>query len=468
MAMTPDRIGFYYLIENEDGKITYRPDYGGMAEYCFEKKLMGFDDAISLRFDGKKWEWLTKNSLNNFVTKENLEHIQPAHIDNFVKMIKSRCHIDDITTKSSDGFINVNNGIIDVKTGQLIPHSYEFLFKYCSPVDFDSSALAPRWDKFLEDTFAGNKELIDIAQRIFGYLLIGGRPFLHKAFVLYGTGRNGKSTFLDVLRAVLGSESYSTVSMSKLDKEFSVVAIDGKLANIVEETPNDTINAEAFKNLVGGGEIQASHKGFDEYKYRCNARFIFACNEMPVFHDKSVGLEERLVFIPFARYLKEEDRDETIYEKLMAEMPGIFNWALKGAQIMLQERKLPSYVATAAVKEQYRMKTEPLYEWFIDEIIIDPTAPNIAVKEVYDAYYHDTEDNGNKPLGKNKFSARIREIMRQKCEVLKIPYEPKERDSTGNKRIFNMMRLVRNRPKYASEIVPEHIVVSVGKPNDFN
>jgi len=106
-----------------------------------------------------------------------------------------------------------------VLTGELLPHSYKYMFKYCSPVEYSPTAECPLWEKFLMEVFNNNIELYDLAQRLFGYIIIGGRPFLHRAFCLYGNGRNGKSTFLDVLKAVLGKESYSVVSMAKLDKE---------------------------------------------------------------------------------------------------------------------------------------------------------------------------------------------------------------------------------------------------------
>lgn len=438
-----EQVGFYYryMIPQESGKmkIVESPQYKLMADHCFEKKSMCFDDSLSLRFDGKKWDWFSKNALLNFIITSNEKCIKPAHLDSFIKMIRGKCLSSVIATKSFDGLINVNNGIIDVRSGELISHSHEYLFKYCSPVDFKADAKCPRWEQFLTETFEKDKDLIDLAQRLFGYVLIGGRPFLHKAFVLCGSGRNGKSTFLDVLRACLGNESYSTVSMAKLDKEFSVVAIDGMLANIVEETPNDEINAEAFKSLVGGGEIQAAHKGMDEYKFRCNARFVFACNEMPVFKDRTVGLEERLVFIPFNRYLKEEERDTEITEKLLLELPGIFNWAIEGAKLMLKERSLPKYQSTVDAKELYRQETDPLYAWFLEEIeVVGATGEHVTTAALYSRYKQDCEENGNRAYSKDKFSKRFRGLLRTRCDELKIHFDNNLR--TRETRYFDCFR----------------------------
>jgi P4 family phage/plasmid primase-like protien len=438
-------VGFYlrHMIPREGmkPKIVEVPQYKLMAEHCFERKEFCFDDSISLRFDGKKWDWISEVALNHYVFEQNKECINPAHLGNFVKAIKSRCYIGALGVKPRDGLINVNNGIIDVKTGALLPHSHEYMFRYCAPVDYSPGAECQRWEQFLMDTFEGNIELIDLVQRLFGYILIGGRPFLHRAFVLYGTGRNGKSTFLDVLKAVLGTGSYSVVSMSKLDKEFSLVSIDGKLANIVEETPTDEINAEAFKNMVGGGEVQAAHKGFDEYSFQCNARFVFACNDMPVFKDKSVGLEDRLVFIPFNRYLSESVRDEGILDDLMSELPGIFNWAIEGARMVTGTKKLPKYAALVSSKELYRIETDPLYEWFSEELEIAQDASEITVKSLYARYREDCKENGNGAYSKIKFSKRLRTMVKNRCEELNIKYDAELKDSMRKNRCFNVVRI---------------------------
>lgn len=446
-----EQIGFYfrYSIPKDDGgvKLVDVPQYELMADYCFDQKNMCFDDATSLKYDGKKWEWLTKTAFQNFIQRENKSVIKPFHMDNFAKMIKSKCFINAMGIDQPEAMINVANGIINVKTGELIPHTYQYMFKYCSPVDFISSAECPMWNKFLLEVFENNLELIDLAQRLFGYILIGGRPFLHKAFCLVGGGRNGKSTFLDVLRAVVGSGSYSTVSMSKLDKEFSLVNIDGKLANIVEESPTDEINAEVFKTLVGGGEIQAAHKGFDEYTFRCNARFVFACNDMPVFRDKSVGLEERLVFMPFNRFFAEHERDTEMTEKLLTELPGIFNWALHGAKTILSERKIPIYEVTTAAKEDYKIQTDPLYAWFKEEIEVTQNGDEVLMGQVFLKYQHDMEKNGNRPYSRDRFQKQFRKMIAQECSSKRVFYDPKLRDKSGDFAMFNVFKYRKKSPE---------------------
>ena len=439
----PGEYGFYDLVpiptEKDPYKVKFVPMYNELAKWCFANKNICVTDKEQLRYDGKKWDWLEKTELANYILQLNMDYLQPAHHDNFIKQLRATCYMKalGINPELAVGHLNVENGIVNIADGTLVPHDYRYKFRYVSPIVYDQKAECPRWEQFLCDTFESNIELIDLAQRLFGYVLIGGRPFLHKAFVLYGSGRNGKSTFLDVLRAVIGRDAYSTVSMGKLDKEFSLVNLEGKLANIVEETPNEAINAEVFKTLVGGGEVTVAHKGMDEYQLRCDARFVFACNDMPIFKDRSVGLDERLVFMPFNRYIPEEERDTTILDKLYAELPGILNWAMDGAKTMATQRIIPKYEILNESKEAYKMETNPLYAWFREEIIVSKEATGLPVGTVYRRYVDDVSDNGNRPFSKDKFSKMIRKYIQMECRANGINYDQNLKSKDQKTRLYD-------------------------------
>jgi len=174
----------------------------------------------------------------------------------------------------------------------------------------------------------------------------------------------------------------------------------------------------------------------------CNARFLFACNDLPVFKDKSIGLEDRIVFIPFDLYIKEEDRDTKLVDKLIQELPGILNWALAGAKTMVKERMIPKYVTTAKSKENYKMETDPLYSWFKTSVeVVAITEKEITVTDAYNSYTLATEKNGNKAFSKDKFSKRFRKLLSDECQSKNIYYEPELRDRIGGVRVFNVFNL---------------------------
>ena len=438
-----EQVGFYYKYEETDKKGNLKtkvvPQFRLMANHCADLKSMVFDDAKWMRHDGKMWTHMSRTGLQNFITRENAKCIRPEHIDQFGKMIRSFCYSGNYDFKETDGLINIANGVINVHTGELMPHSPEYKFEYCTDVAYEPGAECDAWGNFLCEIFQGNVELMDLAQRLFGYIMIGGAPFLHRAFVLHGSGRNGKSTFLEILRAIIGRKSYSVVSMGKLDKEFSIVNIEGKLANIVEETPTDEINAEIFKNMVGGGEVQAAHKGFDEYSFKCQARFVFACNEMPHFKDKSIGLEDRLVFIPFNRYFEDHERDTSILPKLMAELPGILNWAIEGAKMMLNSRSLPNYQTIVEMKEAYREETNPALAWLKEHVEVSPAGQTVAFSDLYADYAAWCKANGHNAASSRKFSNSIRPSIQRRCRELGLEYRADAKNSVGTAKAIKFL-----------------------------
>lgn len=437
--------GFYrkYKTLSRDNKpvVKYEPRFMEMAEHCRSLKTMTFSDAKSLKFNGTHWDMIDKLWINQFIASQNPhEAIKPQHFDGFARCIRALCYETHIQWRPTDGFLNCANGIINTKTRQLLPHSHEFPFRYTLPIDYQPDAEAPQWYRFLTEVFERNVELIDLAQRLFGYIIVGGHPFLHRAFVLYGSGRNGKSTFIDVLRALLGT-SCSAVSMSRLDHDFSVVDLDGKLANLVEETPSDAINAEVFKSVVGGGVIQAAQKNHPVFNMRVNARFVFACNEMPVFRDKSIGLEDRLVFIPFNRYFSPEERDTKILDKLLSELPGILNWALDGAELILKDPRIPDYEATNEAKQTYKEETDPVYAWFTEACDIKPDSSFVSLDAMYSRYKDATEDDGHTPLAKINFSRRLRSLVEQRCRIEGVKYNKELKSKDRKQRGFNCIKL---------------------------
>lgn len=340
------------------------PDFRFAAQYCAQRGDMTFNDSFSYFYKDKRWVPISKNGLNNFITRTSPEHWSPFHFEGFSKSIKALCDHDSRFWLSTEGLINLNNGILDVRTTELIPHSNQYFFKGVVPVNYDPEAMCPLFLKFLNEIFEDDQELVELIREMIGYIIMGGRPFLHKAFALYGGGRNGKSTLLSIMMALIGAENYSVVPMSSIDKPFSAVMLDGKLANIVGETPGDGINTEAFKSLVAGEPMIASFKGKDEFVINPIVRLIFACNNMPIFSEHTTAIRERLVMIPFNKIFKGEDVDVHLYEKLKEELPGILNFALHGVGRVMSLGKISEPQRSSELKDVFIEETDSVYAFY--------------------------------------------------------------------------------------------------------
>lgn len=353
---------------------------------------------------------------------------------NYINNYFKRCEVDaqraGKTPNTPAGLINLKNGVFDIATGELMPHSKKYFFTNVVDVTYNKDAKCDQWLATLDSIFEGKAEIIEAVQKMFGYVLMGGYPFLHKAFLLIGSGRNGKGIVLNMLKKILGSGSYSVVPLSLLDKPFSAVMLDGSLANISEETPS-MINAEIFKNIVGGGEVQAAFKGKDEYRFKAKCRMVFACNDFPYFDDKNNSMNARLFIIPFNRtYTEGVDLDPHLFDKLVVEAPGVLNWAFEGAKALIENPIIKQPEQSVEMKEEYRQETDPVYAWFTDCVKLAYPKPTFGIltTEIYQRYKAWSVFNGHLPVSIAKFSKRLSRLVKEKFGVYDCPkntlYEP--------------------------------------------
>lgn len=426
--------GFYIEKINKNGAIDYVPLYRDAAEHIRESKSFVSDDSGCFYYVDSHWLPMSEGCLNYNITKMNSKHWQPAHLRQFSLGIKSLCHNHYGWFKNSDGLLNLSNGILDIRKGELSSHSNEYFFKYKIPIVFDKDAPCNVFGQFLLDIFGGDISLISLVQEMFGYVLLGGDPFLHRAFVLYGVGRNGKSTLLVVLKDLVGIQNYSCVQINRLGQPFSAVQLSGKLANICSESPADLgKSSEIFKAVISGEEIMMAKKFQDEFSEKVPAKFIIACNELPTFSDSSQGMKDRLILIPFNKYILPKDRDTELHEKLAQEYPGILNWAIEGAVRLLKQRALTASIAVDELKEEYELDSDPLFAWMDDNIAIDQQGFGESTS-LFERYSHDMLLQGNSPLSQNNFIKKLYNMVKIRALNQSVKVERIRRRELGRAR----------------------------------
>jgi len=232
--------------------------------------------------------------------------------------------------------LNVENGTLDLRTGELREHLRTDFMTKLSPVTFDLGADCPRWLEFLQTTFDGNAELIDYIQRLSGYNLTGVTEE-HILPFLYGTGANGKSTFCEAFLNVLGSD-YSMKAppdllMAKRSGSHPTERADlfGKRFVACMETEDGRRMAEALvKELTGGDRMRARRMREDFWEFTPTHHVWIAGNHKPTIIGTDHGIWRRIKLIPFDVVVPDAQQDKKLPAKLAAELPGILNWALAG------------------------------------------------------------------------------------------------------------------------------------------
>jgi P4 family phage/plasmid primase-like protien len=292
------------------------------------------------RFNGTHFEECTPIEIKSFAEK----HFKPSPVDRirhefFTKVVANCVVKRNFFYDTTEGKFNFKNGVVDLRNDDpfsslLSPHSPEFGFRAVLPYAYDPQAECPLFIKWLRETMSHDFKLIAILQEFMGYIISGGEYKYHKALWLDGAGRNGKSTFITVLKALIGNPNYSTLSIKALvEDRFAGEYLDGKLANFSEETsPKELSDSGPFKNLTGGGDIFAQKKFGDPYVFSNRAKLVMTYNQVPDIKDLSVGMLSRPLIVPFKRELKTEEQDQNMGNKLLTELSGIFNFALEGWQ----------------------------------------------------------------------------------------------------------------------------------------
>lgn len=321
----------------------------------------------------------------------------------------------DLDDSKHDGLINFKNGVYDLKTKKLLDHSHEYKFLYCLPYDYNPNAKSPVWDKFISEVTLERKDLINILEEYIGYCLRGGEYNHHKALILSGDGKNGKSTFNDILKELVGHNNIASTSLTSMAANpFSLATLQGKLVNVSEEEPVSCFKETGvFKNITGNNLVQAQQKFKNPFQMVNKAKVIITYNEMPYIADTSTGMKRRLMIVPFDLDLEygAKKADINLVKKMKAELSGIANRALEGYE-RLEARG--EFTHSSIIDDEVREVMEdnnPFYAWY-DECIDSTDNDNdfISIQDIYNNYIEFMEDNNRarKPLGKTKLSLMLK------------------------------------------------------------
>ena len=290
-----------------------------------------------------------------------------------------------------DNFLlGARNGVIDLRTGQRRDgQKGDFITKSCG-CNYEPEATAPRWEAFLAEIFKGQTDLVDYIQRAMGYTLTGDTRE-QCLFFLYGAGANGKSTFIEILIKLLGdyaiSASQNILRYNQHVREplDEIASLDGARFVKISETGDGRMDEARIKLLTGGDTItgKAHYKAATSFQPKFKL-WIFG-NSKPAIYDVNLAIWRRIKLIPFNVEFRDGKEDPTLKEKLLAELPGILNLAIKGAIKWQSEGRLIEPECVTAATNEYRQDQDILRE-FVAENIETVEEHELAHKELYAAY----------------------------------------------------------------------------------
>ena len=349
-----------------------------------------------------------------------LRHAEKSlQLPRLTAMIKLAESIQSLIARTSDldsdpMLLGVLNGVVDLRTGTLRTARREDLMTKQAPVSFDGEARCPQFEQFASQVLDGDRDLLDYFQRVVGYSLTG-KTSEQCLFFLYGTGANGKSTMLNVLKALLGDDyakqsPSETLMAAKHGKSASndLARLQGArlvLSNEVEE--GSRLSESLIKQMTGGDPIPARYLYAEFFEFVPQFKLAIAGNHQPVIRGEDHGIWRRLHLVPFTVTIPAEERDPQLQEKLLTELPGILNWAIKGCLEWQTGGLNPPPVILKAV-EEYREDMDILGHW-IEECCKEGSGLQAGATRAYQSYKAWAHRQGHHALSGSAFGRRLAE-----------------------------------------------------------
>nr|WP_318565379.1 phage/plasmid primase, P4 family [Peribacillus simplex] len=341
-----------------------------------------------------------------------------AKIESMISLAESEVPILPDDLDKNKWLFNCANGVIDLKTGKLLKHDRKFHMNKISPVAYDSNAKCPLWDSFLQDIMRDengkvNYELIEFLQKAIGYALTG-ETTEQVVFFLHGKGKNGKSTFLDTIRHLVGDygkqSNTDSFTVKKNDSVRSDIAtLKGSRLVAASESEEGAKLAESLiKQLTGMEPIQARFLYGNPFEFVPQFKIFFTTNHKPRINGDDLGIWRRIRLIPFTVTIPEEKRDKNLPEKfLKQEISGILRWAVEGC-LKWQKDGLKPPEEIEKATDLYKSEMDTIGS-FIDDFCTVHESAKAYSKQLYLRYEEWCQETGESEIPKVNFYKKIEE-----------------------------------------------------------
>ena len=350
------------------------------------------------------------------------KHMKKCRSNNTKKALEKEVqHYVPITPNKLDRnklLLNTPDGVIDLQSFEISPCSPEYYVTKSTSVSRREGAECPLWMRFLNEIFGGNGELIRYVQKAAGYSL-SGLTDEQCAFFCYGTGRNGKTTFLDIIRCIAGDYA-SNIQPETLMIRSTNSAANSDIARLkgarfvtsVEPNEGVRLNEGLLKQLTGDDVVTARKLYGDEFEFKPEFKLWMATNHKPIIRGTDTGIWRRIHLIPFTVQIPEKEVDRKLKDKLMQEIEGIFLWCLEGLR-MYNEEGLEKPDAVIQATADYKQEMDTISK-FLDECTVPSFAGSVKAKDLYNVYTKWCDDNGEYKLTNTKFGQEIQKRFERK------------------------------------------------------
>jgi len=384
-----------YGVISKGGKVSY-PNLAELIknEYDFnflvvrdestdKKAIFAYEDGFYNK-NGKDYiKGLVHEYLEDKATIKAKDEVIAAIVD-------TSTSVDRSEVEPPKYLLNFNNGIYNLNTGKLSKHNSEYKFLQKVPIDYKPGKKCPKVLKFMHEVLKDDD--VPLVQEMFGYCLYRSYQ-VNAAFVLYGTGRNGKGVMLKLLRTMLGQKNICSRKLHEITNDtFAKADLYGRMANICGEMEGHTLKSTAnLKELTGEDWVTAQRKYHGSFQFQNYAKLIFSTNEVPKSNEVEFGFLDRMKVIEFTQVFNASNKktDTGLADKLTSdkdEMQGLLLWSIEGLKRLLKNHAFCKSETMADMGKSYDNAVNLVWHWLEEHVQYSTAGNFVTPQEIFDIF----------------------------------------------------------------------------------
>jgi putative DNA primase/helicase len=403
-----------------------------------DKLRFNYERGLWLIFTGKRWEWDTGGKIVKLAKetarsiyheagdepdKENrdalVKHAKATEsnqrIKGMIELARSELAIKIEDLNRDQWLLNVNNGTIDLHTGELKPHDPADYQTYLIPIDYEPGVASKLWHDFLYRIFDDNEGLITYVKKSLGYCLTGSQEE-QALWFLHGPGSNGKTTLTGIIIDILGDYAIEVDPLAFVADKNARTGPNEAIASLynkrfsaaTEVKTGMTLDVAILKRMTGGEQLRNERKFEHGFNFKPTHKLWLSGNHEPRITDTTNSIWNRLKYVPFRVTIDEKERIKGLREKIVrGNSPAILSWLVEGC-LLWQSEGLGEPPEVREAIQAYRESQDILHD-FLTECCLLKNSESIPVADLYREYKTWTEKNDVKPVGKTTFNSRLKE-----------------------------------------------------------
>jgi len=415
-----NRVAAWNMAENLKNIFRFYTPAGKLTD------IWVYDAAIGI------WTPQGKDLIAEIVTRSMSQFYKSRILNEVIEQIRNLTKDKTVRLGGCKDRIVVKNGILNIETGEFsatfCPDDYHIT---ALPVTYDPEVTCSDFKKFLNDVLVSENDILAI-EEFLGYMLYKSNIY-EIVVLLNGSGSNGKTILLDVMKRFLGQENITGIPPQRLEQSnFASAQLHGKLANICADIPNQALRHTGLLKMITSTDlIYAEHKNRDPFVFENYAKLIFSCNTVPESWDDSDAFYRRWRIIDLPNTFTPDSEGYVPKDVLMErianepEISGILNLALEGLQRLRENHQLSGTSSLKERKADYLLRSDPAHYFFGRYLCQDSHAPSLEKGVLFDIYVNWCHARGITPISDQWFAKKLKRL---------VPYAAEQRPSAGDRK----------------------------------